>query len=139
MEQTREMQIGELAGSLRLNPKTLRYYEQIGLLPQPQRSANGYRLYTAQDYAHVRFILKAKAIGFTLAEIREIVVLQHSGVQPCRHVETLIEEKVAAIDARLRVLADVRAELAALHNEAHHSKTAPACICGIIEQHAVSM
>ena len=138
MVQTNEqMQIGELAQALRLNPKTLRYYEQIGVLPQPQRSANGYRLYTAQDAEHLRFILKAKAIGFTLEEIREIVLLQRNGEPPCGHVEVLIEEKIAAIDAQLRALTDVRAELIAVHNEANHSKTVQACICGIIEQHSV--
>ncbi len=107
------------------------------MLPQPHRSANGYRLYTPLDAEHLRFILKAKAIGFTLDEIREIVVVQRRGEQPCGHVETLIEGKVAAIDAQLRALRDVRAEFVALHNEANQSKTAPACICGIIEQHGV--
>ena len=135
MEHTREIKIGELAQVLGLNPKTLRYYEQIGLLSQAQRSANGYRLYTPHDVEHLRFILKAKAIGFTLEEIREIVVLQRNGEQPCGHVETLIEEKVAAIDAQLRALTDVRAELVALHNEAKQPKKAQACVCGIIEQH----
>ncbi len=101
MEHTQTMQIGELAQALELNPKTVRYYEQIGLLPQPQRSESGYRLYTHHAIEHLRFILKAKAIGFTLEEICEIVLLQRNGEQPCSHVETLIEEKVAAIDAQL--------------------------------------
>lgn len=135
MEHTQAMQIGELAQTLGLNPKTLRYYEQIGVLPQPQRNANGYRLYTPQDADHLRFILKSKTIGFTLEGIREIVTLQRSGEQPCAHVEALIEEKVADIDAQLRALMDVRAELVALQSEAQHSKTVQGCICAIIEQH----
>ncbi len=138
MEQTNaQMQIGELAQVVELNPKTIRYYEEIGVLPAAQRSSNGYRLYTQHDVEHLRFILKAKAIGFTLEEIREIVALQRKGERPCDHVETLIEEKVAAIDAQLCALTDVRAELVALHKEAKQTKTARACICGIIEQHGL--
>ena len=132
-----QLQIGELAQALGLNPKTIRYYEEIGLLPLPQRSASGYRLYSSHDAEQLRFILKAKAIGFTLDEIRDVVTLQRSGKQPCCHVETLLEEKVAAIDAQLQALAEVREELVALHKEAACSKTAPALICGIIEQHEV--
>ena len=64
-----QMRIGQLANEVGLNPKTLRYYEQIGLLPAPQRSPSGYRLYTAADRERLDFIAKAKAIGLTLEEI----------------------------------------------------------------------
>ncbi len=63
MEQTRALQIDELAQALGLNPKTIRYYEEISLLSPPHRSAKGYRLYTAHDAIYLRFLLKAKTLG----------------------------------------------------------------------------
>ncbi len=138
MEQTtQQMRIGELAEALQLNPKTIRYYEEIGLLPEARRGANGYRWYTHHDAEQLRFILKAKAIGFKLEEIREIVMLQRGGEQPCDHVETLIKDKLAAVDGQLRALTDVRQQLAALRAAAKHTKIRRGCICGIIETHTV--
>jgi DNA-binding transcriptional MerR regulator len=136
MEQTTEdMRIGELAEAVRLNPKTIRYYEEIGLLPQARRGANGYRWYTHHDVEQLRFVLKAKTIGFKLEEIREIVRLQRGGEQPCDHVETLIKNKLAAVDGQLRALTDVRQQLAALRAVAKRTKNRRGCICGIIETH----
>jgi DNA-binding transcriptional MerR regulator len=130
-----QMQIGQLATLVGLNPKTLRYYEQIGLLPPPQRSPSGYRLYTAADQERLDFIAKAKAIGLTLEEIRDILTLKGNGQPPCAHVRRLLEEKLAVIEAQLRALADVRQELMALRTSATRTMLADARVCGIIEQH----
>ncbi|MDP8900894.1 MAG: heavy metal-responsive transcriptional regulator [Actinomycetota bacterium] len=100
--------IGELAGELGLNPKTIRYYEAIGLLPAPARTATGYRLYGTADRERLRFIGKAKAIGLTLAEIGEVLTLRDDGTCPCPHVLGLLDRKLAAVDAQLRLLSDVR-------------------------------
>ena len=129
------LRIGQLAGQLGLNPKTMRYYEQVGLLPKPHRTAAGYRLYDAGDRDHLRFVLKAKAIGLTLAEIKEILALKRDGQQPCEHVLILLDRKLAAIEHRLRVLADFRDELAVLRQEAVETMGSDACVCGIIEHH----
>jgi DNA-binding transcriptional MerR regulator len=88
MENTtgRQLKIGELATVLGLNPKTIRYYEDIGLLPKPQRTVSGYRLYEAADVERLSFIGKAKAIGLTLEEIREISDARPDGQRPCEHV-----------------------------------------------------
>jgi DNA-binding transcriptional MerR regulator len=79
------MRIGELAAALDLNPKTIRYYEDIGLLPQPKRSAAGYRLYDDADHERLRFILKAKAVGLSLEEISRILAICDQGQPPCKH------------------------------------------------------
>jgi DNA-binding transcriptional MerR regulator len=65
------LRIGELATELGINPKTIRYYEAIDLLPAPVRTTAGYRLYGAPDRERLRFITKAKAIGFTLHLARD--------------------------------------------------------------------
>ncbi len=128
--------IGELAAELGLNPKTIRYYEAIGLLPAPQRTPAGYRLYAAADRERLRFIIKAKAIGLALEEIGEILALRREGAQPCAHVRTLLDRKLAAVDRQMRALAEFRQVLAALREGAAETTArADAGICGIIERH----
>ena len=125
--------IGDLAAEFGLNPKTIRYYEQIGLLPSPRRTRAGYRLYAAADRGRLGFILKARSIGLTLEEIGEILALRHEGQQPCGHVLALLDRKVAAIDQQLRALEDVRQELVTLRQQAARGIPADGAVCGIIE------
>lgn len=127
------MRIGELAAQVGLNPKTIRYYEDIGLLPPPHRTPAGYRLYTADACVRLQFIAQAKAVGLTLEEIRDILTLKHTGQIPCTHVLALVAEKIAAIDAQLRTLSDMRQELVTLQTVAPRSD---AGVCGIIEHAA---
>jgi len=129
------LRIGELASELGLNPKTIRYYEEIGLLPAPQRSAAGYRLYGAADRERLRFIAKAKAIGLSLEEISEILQLRDGGADPCSHVRDLLDRRLAAVDEHLRVLSELRHELLALRDEAMTPDGESAEVCGIIEHH----
>jgi DNA-binding transcriptional MerR regulator len=129
----RGMRIAELAAALGLNPKTIRYYEEIGLLPPPERSGARYRLYGPADRERLRFIGKAKAVGLSLGEIREVLALRDAGRRPCEHVVDLLDRKVAAVDAQLRALEAFRGELVAMRAEAARTATAEACVCGIIE------
>jgi MerR family transcriptional regulator, Zn(II)-responsive regulator of zntA len=127
--------IGELASELGINPKTIRYYEEIGLLPEPQRSASGYRRYSVADLDRLRFIAKAKAIGLTLDEVREILDVATGGQRPCEHVLGLLDQKIDLVDRQLHALSAFRRELLSLRSEAAQTMTADACVCGIIEQH----
>ncbi len=131
----KRLRIGELAATLGLNPKTIRYYEDIGLLPTPERTSAGYRLYGPADHDRLEFIVKARAIGFTLDEIGEILALRQGGQKPCEHVVALLDRKVAAIDEQLRALTDVRQEFVRLRQEAAESVRLDARVCGIIEHH----
>jgi DNA-binding transcriptional MerR regulator len=134
------MHIGKLAASFGLNPKTIRYYEEIGLLPRVARSTSGYRCYTHQDVERLGFIRRAKTLGLSLNEIREILSLQAGGESPCRQVLDLIDRKIRTIDQRICELAAFRAELAALRTTWIDKGTiskpgiSSACICPIIEQ-----
>jgi MerR family transcriptional regulator, Zn(II)-responsive regulator of zntA len=129
------LRIGELAAELGLNPKTIRYYEEIGLLPAPRRTDAGYRLYGAADRERLRFIAKAKAIGFTLREIGEILALRDGGAEPCPHLGTLLDRKLAAVDAQLRLLGELRVDLQALRAETAVTACSSTPICGPIELH----
>src|SRR5437899_7907104 len=122
--------IGELAAEFGLNPKTLRYYEQIDLLPAPRRTPAGYRLYDAADRERLAFILKARTIGLTLEEIGGILTLRREGHRPCQHVLALLDRKVAGIDQQLRALEDVRHELVALRTKAAREVLPDGVVCG---------
>ncbi len=135
-ETKRSLRIGELAAQLGLNPKTIRYYESIGLLPAPARTEAGYRLYSPDDRERLIFIRKAQAVGLTLAEIGQLLQLGQAGEAPCGYLNELVEQKLADIDAQLQALHDFRRELLTLQAEASDGRCSDGYVCGIIEQHA---
>src|SRR5882757_7347410 len=105
------MRIGELAAVNGLTPKTIRYYEQAGLLPAPPRTTGGYRDYPPQATTRLAFIRNAQTAGLTLAEIHGILTLRDSGEAPCRHVTALIDQHLVEINRRLAELRKTRAVL----------------------------
>jgi DNA-binding transcriptional MerR regulator len=111
------MLISELARRLSVNPKTIRYYEEIGLMPQPARTPGGYRVYTGQDVERLEFILRAKTLDFSLEEIREILALRERGEAPCPYVLHQVEVKLADVDRKIAQLRQLRAELEQLRVE----------------------
>lgn len=109
--------IGELARELQLNPKTIRYYEDMGLLPEPRRSESGYRLYSRYELERLRLIKRAKLLGLSLAEIRELVAYAIDG--RCDVMEdrllSLVKAKLDEIDQRIEDLAIFRDNLRQYH------------------------
>ncbi|MGH9262457.1 MAG: MerR family DNA-binding protein, partial [Acidimicrobiales bacterium] len=97
-----------------VNPKTIRYYEQIGLLPEPTRLPSGYRSYAGEDAARLVFIKTAQRLGITLDEIREILALRDGGRRPCGYVRGVLRREVAELDQRIRELRRLRGELVRL-------------------------
>lgn len=110
----RLLQIGELASRLALNPRTIRFYESVGILPEPARSRGGFRLYRDEDEERLRFVRAAQRLGFSLGEIREVIGFRDRGEAPCRYVAGVIEARLAEIDERLRELRTLERELRAL-------------------------
>ena len=106
------MKAGELAADTGINVQTLHYYERIGLLPRPARSLANYRIYSADALRRVRFIKKAQGLGFTLAEIKQILELKTHGRAPCRQVIEIGEEHLHEVDTRLAQLRGYRRALA---------------------------
>ncbi|HXH56209.1 heavy metal-responsive transcriptional regulator [Iamia sp.] len=105
------MHIGELADTFGLPPETVRFYERRGLLAEPQRSPNGYRIYDETSRRRLTFIRTAQAAGLTLAEIRGILDLRDEGTAPCSHVAALLTTKLAEVKQRQQHLAALEAEL----------------------------
>ncbi len=108
------MMIGQLADALEIPTRTIRFYERKGLLPEPQRAENGYRVYDDATLARLRFIRTAQAAGLTLAEIASIIRVRDDGIAPCSHVDSLLETKLAEVRERRRQLAGLESELAQL-------------------------
>ncbi|MFJ3620557.1 heavy metal-responsive transcriptional regulator [Streptomyces iakyrus] len=112
------MRIGELAAETGLTTKTIRFYEQAGLLPPPPRTPGGYRDYPRHTVARLAFVREAQAAGLTLAEIRSVLALRDSGQAPCTQVGTLIDEHLAEIDRRMAELRQARTVLRELARRA---------------------
>ena len=127
------MRIGELAARLAINPKTIRYYEGIGLLPEPERTASGYRLYDEDDVERLTFIKTAQRLGITLDEIREILAFRDRGDRPCDYVRTVLRREVAEIDRRLAELTALRDELVALEDLADQLPESRPGACRLID------
>jgi DNA-binding transcriptional MerR regulator len=108
------MTIGQLARQLDLNPRTIRYYEHVGVLPEPERTASGYRLYTHEDEERLRFVKSAQRVGLTLGEIRETLAFRDRGEAPCRYVAGVIEQRLAETNRRIRELRAFKRELTEL-------------------------
>jgi MerR family transcriptional regulator, copper efflux regulator len=103
--------IGELAGHTGTSTKTLRFYEDEGLLPAPARTPSGYRDYPAEAVERVAFIRDAQRAGFTLRQIGQILHIRDAGQPPCQHVGQLVAQRLAEVEQRLTELRQTRAEL----------------------------
>lgn len=125
------MTIGELAGRAGVSTKTIRYYEQLGLLTPASRTPSGYRTYGSDDRVRLEFIGKAKRLGLSLEEIRGIIVLNAAGSDPCPHVVGLLDRHLSEIDETLARLGDFREQLARLRADAERATKGR--VCGIIE------
>lgn len=105
---------GTLAKRANVNPETLRYYEREGLLPEPERSEAGYRLYADEDVKRVRFIKRAQELGFSLKEIKELLALKLDASQSASQVKKLAELKIQDIEAKIQSLRAMKSILSEL-------------------------
>jgi DNA-binding transcriptional MerR regulator len=112
------MRIGELAQQTGVSTKTIRYYEDIGLLPPPEREPNGYRDYDDGALERLRFIRDAQATGLTLTEIASILDLRGKGVATCHHVLNLLERHLEDLDRHIAKLKETRKQLVAITQRA---------------------
>jgi MerR family copper efflux transcriptional regulator len=132
------LKVGAVAKAAEVGVQTLHYYERLGLLPKPKRSAANYRLYSPEAIRRVRFIKKAQALGLTLEETKQILDLKEHGRAPCGKVVELGEKHFAEINARLVQLRAYRRELGqALGEWRKENTTTRKCageFCDLIER-----
>lgn len=98
------LKIGAVAKAAGVGVQTLHYYERLGLLPKPERSAANYRLYSPEAVRRIRFIKKAQGLGLTLEETKQILDLKNRGRAPCHQVVELGRKHLQEIEARLTQL-----------------------------------
>src|ERR687892_1604301 len=102
------MRIGELAEQAGVSTKAIRYYEQIGILTPPARTASGYRSYDETTLGRLGFVRAAQAVGLTLGEIRRVIAFRDDGQAPCAHVTDLLRHHAAELEVRIRELQQLR-------------------------------
>ena len=129
------MRIGDLASRSGLTVKTLRFYEQAGVLPEARRLSSGYRDYDDSATARLRFVKAAQAAGLTLGEIRQVIAVRDDDGPPCQHVTGLLEAHARDLDHRIAALTSLRADIARLQDRAATLDPAachPAQVCHLI-------
>lgn len=106
------LKIGEVATQSGLSVKTIRYYEEIGLLtPTVERADSGYRLFSPEVLNRLAFVKRAQALGLTLHEVQEILTVHDQGQRPCGEVRQHLESKIKAISEQIEALETLRSEL----------------------------
>lgn len=128
------LRTGELARRAGTTRKALRLYESAGLITPTTRTAAGYRVYRQDALDVLTFVLKARRLGFTIIEIREILGIRRAGRAPCDHVRHLIRRKVADLDRTLDELTAARQELRALLKSWRKLPKRSGAVCGHIER-----
>lgn len=103
--------IGELSRRVNLPAQTIRYYERLGLLSSPKRTASNYRLYSEAEEERLDFIQKAKRFGLSLNEIKRLIDLRQDGVPPCADLKTMLKQHLAELDQRIQDMLSLRQEL----------------------------
>jgi Hg(II)-responsive transcriptional regulator len=112
-----EIFVGQLAGEAGINVETIRYYEKLKLLPKPKRKESRYRIYNETDLKRLLFIKRAKELGFTLKEIKELMELKIDSEAKCGDVKHLTEHKLKDVDDRIRDLKTIKSVLVKLINQ----------------------
>ena len=120
------MRIGLLAEAVGVDTPTIRFYESVGLLPEPARRPSGYRDYDQSDVERLRFVRQARALDLPLDDIREVLALRERGEVPCQYVREVIVREAEAIEERIGQLVTLRVELLRLHQVATEPRPRPA-------------
>jgi MerR family copper efflux transcriptional regulator len=129
------LRIGEVAETTGLTSSAIRFYESAGVLPEPARTASGYRGYSNEDVDLIRFVSRLRALELPLPEVSEIVALRREGTAPCKEVRSAISNEISAIEIRIEDLKRLRNELVSLQD---HAKDLPDdwpsdCVCNVLE------
>lgn len=134
VEDGKTMWIGELADRSGISADTIRYYERVGVLPEPDRTPGGFRVYGDSAVDRLDFVERARSLGLTLDEIAEIVGMVEEGVEPCEHVRDRLRQRLAEVEERIDELTGLRKRLKGALRSAEEAPPSGSCRCRIIER-----
>jgi len=106
-----EIKIGQVANASGLSIDTIRFYEKQGLLKRSPRTEGGFRLFGAGDIETLKFVRKAQELGFSLNQIRELLILRADHVPACSHVKELLDQKLTAVEQKITELRNLELSL----------------------------
>jgi DNA-binding transcriptional MerR regulator len=133
-------QVGKVSRQLGLNPQTLYFYERIGLMPSPKRTAAGYRLYDQSALERLSFIKQAKVLGLSLDDIKDLLMLQDGQQLSCQEVYDCLLKKVQHIDETIAQLQALKSQLTPLMGQCQRSLAHPQMgqQCVVFQQHSLT-
>ncbi|MGW9024918.1 heavy metal-responsive transcriptional regulator [Streptomyces sp. NPDC055722] len=130
------MKIGEVAELTGTSTKTIRFYEDSGLVPPPARTPRGHRVYGPETADRLRFIRRCQAAGMTLQEVRQILAVHDQGESPCGHVSRVLSERLESVRAQIAELVTLETHLETLLAHADQGQPTDhdkASVCWILE------
>jgi DNA-binding transcriptional MerR regulator len=130
-----EISIGEAGKQSGVKVPTIRYYEQIGLLPTPTRTEGNRRLYGDRDLRRLAFIRHARELGFEIEAIRTLLALQDDPSQPCDTADGIAKVRLAEVEMRIRSLTALKAELELMVESCSHGHVAECRVIEILADH----
>ncbi len=119
--------IGQVSSRSGVGIETVRFYERVGLLPKPARSLSGYRQFDEEVIARLQFIQRAKDLGFTLNEIKELLSLRLDPDTSCDDVKARADAKIADVEDKIRMLQRMKKALVRLTHECSETGSGSAC------------
>ena len=128
--------IGSLARKTGTKVQTIRYYEQIGLMPEPGRTEGGQRRYAQAELDRLSFIRHARQLGFTLEAIRELLDLSDQPDRPCHEADAIARRQLKQVEQRLARLEALRTELKRMVRECSGGRTADCRVLEVLRDHS---
>jgi DNA-binding transcriptional MerR regulator len=127
--------IKELAEKLEMNPKTIRFYEESGVIPKAERNSSNYRVYTDNDYKRLAFVKNARALGLTIENIKNIMSIRENGHLPGPEVVNLLEKESIELEQRIKEMIAFKEKLDKCIGDfkKHPEVCGTGNICGLIE------
>ena len=127
--------IGQLARATGTKAETIRYYERIGIMPEPARSSGNYRAYSEEHVRRLAFVRRCRDLGFTLEQVRELLRLSDQRDRPCDEVDAIARQHLAAVEGKIADLSRFADELRHLSTQCRGGRISD---CRVIEALAPS-
>ena len=135
----KKVSIGEASRSCGVKVPTIRYYEQIGLLPAPPRTESNRRTFDAGDLRRLAFIRHARELGFEIDAIRTLLTLQDDPHQPCATADAIARARLEEVEQRINSLNALKSELAVMIESCSHGKVADCRVIEVLADHSHCM